>query len=129
MDEEQKDQPQVEAEQNNAIPEQVQVAATDEEALKKYSDDNEKAKDKLSQYGFTDVEQFVAKVASDSVFARAVVKDYLGVSDGAPVILAKVGSSPQEKNITGVLDHSEYPAKLKEAPDASVPDENATEKV
>lgn len=33
-----------------------------------------------------------------------------------------VGNAPQEHNLTGVLDHSEYPAKLKDAPDAAVPD-------
>jgi hypothetical protein len=101
------------AEEANVLPSSVETPPMVD--TEEYASENEQAKDVLSKYGETDVEQFIAKVTSNSVFARRVLKDMLGIKQEGPVSFATTSGARQEHNITGVLDHSEFPPKIKNA--------------
>jgi hypothetical protein len=120
----QQQEDQIQAEKNNELPEGLKL--NEPTPTEEYAADNEKAKDTLGKYGETDIEKFISRMQSDSTFSRAVLKNMLGVDHDAPLILGKVSNARQEKNITGSLDHSEYPAKLKHEPNLGTSGTKAT---
>jgi len=102
---------QQEAVKQNEFPEEVQ--ATEPAPVEDYTNENEAAKEKIAKYGFTDFEQFMVKVTSDSIFARKVIRDLFGFDQDQPFFIGNIAGSRQENNITGVLVHSEFPPVLK----------------
>ena len=112
MSEEQESQK--EAIKNSELP--AGVLLNDGPPIDEYAKENGQVKDKLAEFGETDLEQFTTKVGSNVVYARQVVRKLLGLDADKPFLLGNKLPSRQENNITGALDHSEYPPKLKEAP-------------
>jgi hypothetical protein len=97
---------QQEAEKNNELPEGVLVESV---PVDDYTKENEQVKDKLAEFGETDLEQFLAKVTSDALFGKMVIRKMLGLDADKPFINIKNHTAPQENNIVGVLDHATYP--------------------
>ena len=108
---------QKEAQKNNELPEGVGL--NQPEPIDEYSKQNEQVKDKLSQFGETDLEHFMSKVTSDAIYGKQVLRKMLGLDADKPFINLETYSSPQEKNQTGMLDHSTYPPKVKGTKDGT----------
>lgn len=87
--------------------------------VEEHTNENEQVKDKLAEFGETDLEHFTAKVTSNAVFGRQVVRKLLGLDTEKPFINVEHHTASQESNIVGVLDHSTYPPKVKGAVDGT----------
>lgn len=109
-DEQEVHAPEVE-EPKNDVPAEVKVA--EPTPTEDYAKENEQVKDKLAEFGQTDIERFIAKVTSDSIFARQVIRKLLGLDEELPMVFNKTAGSPQENNITGDLVHTTFPPLVK----------------
>jgi hypothetical protein len=101
---------QKEAIQNNEIPDGVKV--NEPVPVDDYTKENEQVKDKLAEFGAIDLQSFLQKVFSDSVYGKQVVRRLLGLDSEQPFVDVTQKSSPQEANVTGTLNHATFPPKL-----------------
>ena len=106
------DDPQEEAVSKNSLPDGVETQPPVQ--ADEVNKENEQAKGKLDEFGFTSVGEFQNKVQSDSQFATAVARKFLGLDADKSLVNLTTTGAPQERNVTGTLDHSEYPPKIKE---------------
>ena len=80
---------------------------------RKFLDSMEKGKELATKYGEPDFPSLLRKVGSDSVFAQALVTDMVTGEETA-VKTVLLPDSPQERNITGTMDHTvDTPTKVK----------------
>lgn len=111
MADEQKDQNQEEAVAKTSVPDSVQAnggIVQRGEYLKMEADNV----DTFKKYGESTMVGFMNKVGSDGVFAQKVVTNLLFKSEGKDGFVVGISpDSPQEFNLTGVVDHTEPIAK------------------
>ena len=122
-EEQEKQESQKEAEKNNELP---QGELTQSVPIDEYAKETEQVHDKLEEFGETDLNHFISKVTSN-VYGRQVVRKLLGLDADKPFLDPETHSSPQGGNgsthsggnITGQLDHSTYPPKVKGTTDGT----------